>query len=135
MNRFVYIRDLKENELLEPTEELCVVSEEIRTLDVRQSIDQLLRSLRLKCESLNKLTFNAFFQIHPITTDNNRVDGIEVSYNNGTIVRTDDQLILMRISGQNEVSEDMKLKAYIKSEIKTEKCEPIVSRIKTEAVG
>ena len=54
---------LKANELLEPTEELCVVSEEIRTLDVRQSIDQLLRSLRLKCETLNKLTFKALFEI------------------------------------------------------------------------
>ena len=127
------LETLKENELLEPTEELCVVSEEIRTLDVRQSIDQLLRSLRLKCESLNKLPFNAFFEIEPITTDNTRVEGfdnldappngIEVSFNNGTksekSFKSNDQLLSMRISGQNDskVGEDKKSTEWIEFQI------------------
>ena len=68
------------------------------------------------------------FAIQPITTDKTQVEGfddldfppdkIDVSFESGTkaetIVRSNDQLISMRISGQNDsnLGEDKKLKSY-----------------------
>ena len=68
---------MKESDSTEETEELCVLGEEIKTLDVRESIEQLLRSLEMKCQSLRRLPKNALLKIVPKTTDGEWVDGFE----------------------------------------------------------
>ena len=65
---FIPIRDNKNN-VQDETEEFSVVHEVIQTLDVRLMIDQLLRSLRLKCNGLNKLPKNTFYWITVYTYD------------------------------------------------------------------
>ena len=52
-------------------------NEEIKTLDVRESIEQLLRSLEMKCQSLRRLPKNALLKIVPKTTDGEWVHGFE----------------------------------------------------------
>ena len=105
----------------------------------------MLRSLRLKCIGLNKLPLNTFYFIQFFLTDNGIVEGYEHLFDdideevdsenetNGTD-SSDKELLSLSICGQNDtkMADDKKLKAYIKSVVKTEKCEQDSTQIKTE---
>ena len=139
---------MKDN-VREETEELFVVNEVIQTFDVRQMIDQLLRSLRLKCKGLNKLGCNTF-KIRLYLFDEGTVEGFEhvfdpptlghneeqVDSKNHTNDSRNDKLFSLSICGadDNKVTDNKKLKAYIKSVVKTEKCEQDSTGIKTESI-
>ena len=164
-------RDMKENNNRNRGEELCVLGEDIRTLDVKQSIDQLLRSLRLKCESLDRLADDTFFEMTYFTYDNSYVEGFGNQYippnfrpftesnkrvskgaEAGTSGTQSDchscsdcdnknthEILSMSMSGQDNLclSDDKKLRAFIKTEVKPEiKTEPgIKTEIKEEFVN
>ena len=117
----------------------------IQTIDVRQMIEQLLRSLRLKSNGLNKCPFK-MCQIELFTSDNTIFEGVEnfsnfpkevdleIYINNSDC--SDGELLSLSICGEDntKVADDKKLKAYIKSVVKTEKCEQDLTVIKTEPV-
>ena len=119
----------------------------IQTFDVRQMIEQLLRSLRLKCKGLKKLPFNSLFKVQIFLFDEGIVEGFEHLVDEDSEEESDsdnetkdsdssdDELLSLWICGQNDnkVTDDKKLKAYIKSVVKTEKCEQDLTGIKTES--
>ena len=121
----------------------------IQTFDVRQMIDQLLRSLRLKCKGLPKLRWNAL-KIQLYLFDEGIVDGFEHLFDPPTFGdiekevlskkdknvsdSSDEELLSLSICGEDEtkVADDKKLKAHIKSLLKIEKCEQDMTGIKRE---
>ena len=96
-------------------------------------IDQLLRSLRLKCKGLNKLRFETL-KITLCLSDYSIVEGFEHLIDENFDFESDSELLSLSICGQNDtkVGENKKLKPYIKSVVKTEKCEQDSTGIKTE---
>ena len=148
---------MKENDNRNAVEELCVLADEIRTLDVKQSIEQLLRSLRLKCQSLPKLPNETYFEMTYVTNDNSQVEGFDnpdtpptgvkpfresnkstmteagtSGLHSDTDVEDTDEVLSMSMSGQDDLNlpDDKKLKAFIKTEAKSEP--GIQSEVKTE---
>ena len=120
----------------EQTEELAVLSEEIRVLDIRQSIDQLLRSLEFKCKDMKRLPEDTYLDIESS-------DGRQLEISSGSdgmpgYLRScgGDEVLAIDISGQNDSSlteEEKKMRPYIKAEIKTEP--GLEAKVKREPVG
>lgn len=147
---------MKENDEPRDAEDVCVIGQELKILDVKYSLNQLLTALRLKCEGLPKLPNSSYLEMKPITSDNRPVEGFEnldslptgiEPYSEessslstpSTSTSTSNsgrpyEVLSMSIWGQNEInqSDDNKVRPFIQTTIKSEVMNDIRTEVKTE---